>query len=284
MNEPENDYPTIPEDRGEDLINQELAPEADLVLFMAGNQFMAMPELLEAFQREYPEVRKIFCETLPPRLELEQILAGGAWYRGELLQVVPDVYSSVSREGVDLLQDKGMVRPEETFVYLHNRIALMVRAGNPKGLRRVQDLAYDEITISQPNPRFEDIAGHILNMYRQVGGEDLVETIMQRKVRAGTTLLTVVHHRETPQRLIRGRVDVGPVWATEVVHALAQGLPLEGIDLPEEIDQRDKVEYWMCRIRKGNNPENARLFLAFVKTPQAQKIFERHGFTPAFKA
>ena len=277
-------YPTIPEDRGEDLINLDLASEADLVLFMAGNQFMAMPELLEAFQKEHPEVEKIFCETLPPRLELEQILAGGAWYRGELLQVVPDVYSSVSREGVDLLQDKGMVRPEETFAYLHNRIVLMVRAGNPKGLRRVQDLAYEEVRVSQPNPRFEDIAGHILNMYLQVGGEDLVETIMQRKVRSGTTLLTVVHHRETPQRLIRGRVDVGPVWATEVVHALAQGLPLEGIDLPEEIDQRDKVDYWMCRIRKGNNVENARLFLAFVKTPQAQKIFERHGFTQAFKA
>ncbi len=80
MAEEEKDraYPVIPADREDDLHNLEFADVADLVLFVAGNQFMVMEELLGAFQSKYPEVKKIFYETLPPGLELKQILAGGA--------------------------------------------------------------------------------------------------------------------------------------------------------------------------------------------------------------
>jgi len=39
----------IPSDRGDDLHNLKIADSADLVLFMAGNQFMAMKEIVFAF-------------------------------------------------------------------------------------------------------------------------------------------------------------------------------------------------------------------------------------------
>ena len=39
------DYPVIPAERADDLHNLELAGRADLVLFMAGNQFMVMEEI-----------------------------------------------------------------------------------------------------------------------------------------------------------------------------------------------------------------------------------------------
>ena len=74
----ERNYPVIPAERSEDLHNLAVAGRADLILFMAGNQFMAMPEIVAGFQQEHPEVRDIFYETLPPGLELKQILAGGS--------------------------------------------------------------------------------------------------------------------------------------------------------------------------------------------------------------
>ena len=52
---------------------------------MAGNQFMAMQKIVAAFQKEYPDVRNIFFETLPPGLELKQILAGGALFKNKRL-------------------------------------------------------------------------------------------------------------------------------------------------------------------------------------------------------
>ena len=47
--------PTIPSDRIDDLHHLEYAEEADLILFMAGNQFMAMEEIIRAFQEQNPD-------------------------------------------------------------------------------------------------------------------------------------------------------------------------------------------------------------------------------------
>ena len=78
MNNTDMSFPEIPQSFLEDLHNLQFIENADLVLFMAGNQFMVMEELLTVFQESYPEIEHIFYETLPPGLELKQILAGGA--------------------------------------------------------------------------------------------------------------------------------------------------------------------------------------------------------------
>ena len=44
--------PIIPSDREDDLHNLEYATNADLILFMAGNQFMVMKTLVKAFQKQ----------------------------------------------------------------------------------------------------------------------------------------------------------------------------------------------------------------------------------------
>ena len=275
-----NRLPVIPADRGQDLLGLEHADQADLVLFMAGNQFMAMPELLQAFRQAHPEVKRIFCETLPPKMELQQILAGGALFQDRQITCPPDVYSSVSQSGVDALVRAGLTRAEDCFVYLHNRIVLMVIEDNPLKISTVQDLAADQVRISQPNPLYEDIAEHILNMYDRAGGQALVQRIMTTKKEQETTLLTTVHHRQTPERLLSGEADVGPVWATEVAHAQRQGLKLAGVEVGSDLDQRDRVNYYACPIASGRNQQNGRAFLDFLKTRIAQEILGRFGFTP----
>ena len=215
----ESKFPVIPPERGNDLYNLEAAETADLVLFMAGNQFMAMADIVAAFREAHPEIGKIFYETLPPGMELKQILAGGAVFRDRVLRVTPDIYSAVSETAMQQLSAAGHIAPGNYRLYLHNRLSLMVPAGNPTGIATVGDLGRPEIRISQPDPANEDIAHHILDMYRDAGGEHLVHRIMEEKRTAGTTLMTVVHHRETPLRIADGAADVGPVWATEIHHA-----------------------------------------------------------------
>ena len=276
-----DDQPVIPDERSDDLQGLENADSADLVIFMAGNQFMVMPNLMEAFRARHPAIRNIFYETLPPKIELHQILSGGAVFRGRVIATPPDVYTAVSPKPVDVLAAAGLVDPAQCFVYLHNRIALMVAQGNPRGITSVSDLGQDGLIISQPNPRYEDIAEHILNMYHQAGGEALVQCIMGDKRQTGETWLTTVHHRETPKRLMEGRADVGPVWATEIEHALREGLPLEGITVGKDFDQRGAVRYFACPVRTGRNPEHARAFLEFLRSDRARRIYTDFGFTPA---
>lgn len=284
MAEEEKDraYPVIPADREDDLHNLEFADVADLVLFVAGNQFMVMEELLGAFQSKYPEVKKIFYETLPPGLELKQILAGGAIFRDKPIEVCPDVYASVSEGAMKKLEKQGLISGESYLLYLHNRLVLMVPEGNPAQITSVEDLARSEVRISQPNPEYEDIAFHIVDMYRQAGGDDLVHRIMEEKRAEGTTILTVVHHRETPRRIKMGTVDVGPVWATEIQHARQTDLAVDMVDPGEGLDQREKINYYICKLKDSANPENGEKFLKFIKSPMAQGIYEGYGFVPHF--
>lgn len=275
----DTELPEIPINYKEDLHNLEFLEEADLILFMAGNQFMVMEELLETFQRNYPEIKKIFYETLPPGLELKQILAGGARFGNMEIRVTPDVYTAVSEEAMQELVKRGLIK--EYFVYLHNRIVLMVPKGNPAGIKSVKDLAKEEVRISQPGP-LEDITRYIVEMYRKAGGEELVHRIMEEKRAEGTTIFTLVHHRETPLRIIKGTVDVGPVWATEVIYAKNQGLPIDMVEVGEELDQRDKVNYYIAILSNAPHPENAKKFAEFIKSPEAQRIYAKYGFVPHF--
>jgi ABC-type molybdate transport system substrate-binding protein len=271
------DMPAIPPDRGEDLLCLEHMEDADLVLFMAGNQFMVMDELLAAFRREHKVIERIYCETLPPGLELRQILAGGGRYRGRILRGDPDIYTAVTADAMERLARAGLA--DGHTVYLHNRIVLMVPENNPAGIDGVGDLARDDVRISQPG-ELEDISGHITNMYRAAGGERLVKRILTEKRKNGTTVLTQVHHRETPRRLIDGEADAGPVWATEVVHAQREGLRVAAVEPGEGIDQRDCVNYFVTKLKKAPNPANAETFFDFILSQGAQEIYRRYGFLP----
>ncbi|MBW2646526.1 MAG: substrate-binding domain-containing protein [Deltaproteobacteria bacterium] len=273
-------FPIIPSDRKDDLHNLEYADSADLVLFVAGNQFMVMDELLEAFQKEAPEIKKIFFETLPPGLELKQLLAGGAIFRDKIIDAVPDVYASVSERAMEHLETVGLITKGDYFLYLHNRIVLMVPDGNPAQIRSVSDLGRNEVRISQPNPEYEDIAYYIMDMYRDSGGDELVHRVMEEKRAEGTTILTVVHHRETPLRIEKKTVDVGPVWATEIIYAKQRNRAVEMVEPGKELDQREKINYYICKLKNAPHPANAEKFLDFIKSPRAQRIYEKYGFVP----
>ena len=277
-----NQLPTIPNERSDDLHGLEFADTADLVLFMAGNQFMVMDELLVEFRKQFPEVKKIFYETLPPGLELKQILAGDASFRSKTVTVYPDIYTSVNLAAMQTLENSGHIENDDYQLYLHNRLTLMVPEGNPAEIKSVSDLGREEVRISQPDPQNEDIAFHIMNMYRQTGGEALVHRIMEEKRAEGTTIFTIVHHRETPLRIAKKTVDVGPVWATEAAHAKSIGLAFEAVEPGQELDQSDKINYYVCRLIKSPHPDNARKFMQFICTPLAQNIYKKFGFLPHF--
>ncbi|MEJ2182334.1 MAG: substrate-binding domain-containing protein [Nitrospirota bacterium] len=268
-------YPLIPPERADDIHGIEHMDSADLVLFLAGNQFMAAPKLLAVFRSLYPDVREIFYETLPPGLELRQILAGGAMFRGMKLTGRPDVYTSVTEEAMEKLKAAGRIR--EYSLYLRNRLVLMVARGNPRGISTVGDLARDEIVVSQPG-ELEDIRHYTRLMYVASGGEELARRVMEGKQAEGTTLATVVHHRETPRRITQGAADAGPVWYTEVLNAQKEGLEVDALEVGPQCDQRDRVGYYCAALADAPHPGNARRFVDFLASETAQDVFEEYGF------
>ncbi len=271
----------IPGANETDVHGLEYAGTADLNVFFAGNQYPVVPELLEKFGEEHPEAGKVFYETLPPGLLAEQIRTGGATFRGREITVKADVYLSTTLDLMLGLAREGFLEEAGIRPYVKNRLVLVVAGGNPKDIRGLEDLARDDVRVSMPNPEREGIARYILDMYRDFGGEEFERTIMEEKKEAGTTILTAVHHRETPDNLEQGKADVGPVWFTEYKEHEDKDRNVELIEVGREYDQQDYITYYLAPLAEAPHPDLARKFVDFVLSPGGQEVYARYGFVPA---
>ncbi len=256
---------------------------ADLVMYLAGNQFMVMEELIRDFQKKNPDIRSIYVETIPPGQILKgQILKQGV-IDGRKTARNPDLFASVNLGHLKKLAGKGIMH--DYMIYTHNKLELMVAKGNPKGIRGPEDLGRDDLVQSHPNPLTEGI-------FKFYGAQMLKDLGLYDKVTGGArckscwavpgkTWFTSRHHRETPYRIEKGETDVGIVWTTEVKHAQAQGRPVEGVPIPAPYNMQHKVGYAIGTLANGRNPHNAERYLAYLGTPEAQAIYAKYGFIEA---
>ena len=147
---------------------------AQLRLFMAGNQFVVMDNLIAEFKKQYPKYKEIYYVTIPPGKELQWILQGGAEWRAagfpdiqELVKPdpndpttwvmnttteqgvgfkmlnMPDVYTTVARGHMNQLAAAGLV--DKAFTYTHNQLAVMAHDTQTPSLA---DIANDDTIIT----------------------------------------------------------------------------------------------------------------------------------------
>jgi hypothetical protein len=86
---------------------EHMTSEADLVLWVAGNQFFAMDEVVGAFRKSHPGMT-VGLITLPPGLILSAIQNGGWTYNGKEYRCAPDVYASVNLGHLRQLKAAGL--------------------------------------------------------------------------------------------------------------------------------------------------------------------------------
>lgn len=246
--------------------------DADLVLFVNGNQFMVMPELIERFQVKYPQVGSVFYETLPPGLLKQQIEHNGCLSVGSFkLSVQADVYTAGKLEITELA---GYV--DQVWPYAQNHLALAVLKGNPKHILQLTDLGRPDVAIAMPNLKTEGIARLARQAAWMAGGESLVERIFVKKVHQRTTHFTTVHHRETVPWLTNGRVDVGVLWGSEAEWAIRQGVPIESVPLPTAANPTGR--YLAAGLKHSLHPTARDGFLEFLTSEEASAIYQSYGF------
>lgn len=248
---------------------------AKLVLFIGGNQFFVLPQLVAAFEAHHPELAgHIFYETLPPGILRKQMAAGNTLTLGNLtLTVQPDVYEAGLR-AVREMHDAGEVK--DVVSYASNTLEIMVKAGNPQGIHSLSDLARPGLRLSMPNPQWEGVANQIANSLRKAGGEELYRAVYETKVKTGKTSLTEIHHRQTPMRIMRDEADAGVTWASEVRFQESIHNPIAGVAIPES--QNTTAIYAGGVVSGAPHPQAAAQWLEFLKTSEAQAIYHRYGF------
>jgi ABC-type molybdate transport system substrate-binding protein len=252
--------------------------DPQLTVFFAGNQFMVVHDLVEAFKQRYPQYQRVFVETLPPGILARQIDTGALVMGNLRIALKPDIFTNGKGSIAELQKQHGWFA--QTLDYARNPLAILVAQGNPKHIAGLQDLGRADVRVSMPNPQWEGIAKQIEAGYRKAGGDALDHAIMDDKVKDGSTYLTRIHHRESPLRILQGASDAAPVWSTEayfqqqILHR-----PVETIALPAA--QNVIATYTAARMKSAPHPQAAADFMDFLATSQAQAIYRKYGFQPA---
>jgi molybdate transport system substrate-binding protein len=248
----------------------------ELVLYASGNYFFAMGPLVRAFGEAFPQYRgHVYYETLPPGLLLKQMDAGGTVTSGNMTWTVkPDVFLAERAASNELVRQGRLAAPVVTFAT--NDLTIMVPAGNAAHVTGLGDLARGGLALAMPNPEFEGVAKQIRASLVKAGGEALAESVYGEKVRDGETVLTRIHHRQTPLLIMQHLVEAGVTWKSEAIFQEMIGNPISRIDIPPEFNTT--AQYSAAMVVGAPHPAAARAWLQFIRSEKAFTAFEPYGF------
>jgi len=250
-----------------------------LVIFVAGNYYFAMAPLVQAFEKEHPQFKgRVFYETLPPGILLKQMQHGGTITVGNMTWTVkPDVFAAGLKKIEAGLHDG--VLTGQAIRYVSNDLTIMVPAGNPAHITGLTDLGKPGVTLSMPNPAWEGVARQIEASLKKAGGHALEQTVYGSKVEDGQTILTHIHHRQTPLYLMQGLAQAGVTWKSEAIFQQKAGHLISHVDIPA--DQNTTAIYAAAIVKGAAHPQAGLMWAQFLRSPTALHIFEQYGFKPA---
>ena len=268
---------TVPEiDNLPDFHGNPIDPK--LVLYVGGNYFFALAPLVKAFETANPDLKgRIFWETLPPGLLVQQMEKGGVVTVGNMTWTVkPDAYLAGLQAVQRLIGEAKLEQP--AVPYVSNVLAIMVPKTNPAHIGKLADLAGRNVRLAMPNPDFEGVTDQIKVSLKKAGGDGLVARVYDAKVKDGSTYLTQIHHRETPMFLMQARADAGVTWRSEAIFQEQIGNPIAHVDIPDA--ENTTGIYAGAVVTGAAHKEAAEKWLAFLKSPEAVRIFAGYGFKP----
>ena len=247
-----------------------------LSIFVGGNYFFAMAPLVAAFEQKYPELKgKIYYETIPPGLVAKQIEMGGTITVGNMTWTVhADVYAAGIKKVESMIKDGYVMAPAVS--YATNTLTIMVPKGNPAHITSLNDLGKPDIRLVMPNPAFEGVGRQIKNSLAKAGGPELVRAVYDTKVKNGETILTQIHHRQSPLFLMQGKADAGITWQSEAIFQEQAGNPISHVVIPDEYNATGI--YAAAVVKGAPHPVEAKKWIDFLNSPAGLAIFKRYGF------
>jgi ABC-type molybdate transport system substrate-binding protein len=275
-------YPDGKVVKGEEALELMQAGKTGFNIWLAGNQFFAMEEVVHAFQKLHKDVVGVI--TMPPGKVMNAVLKGGWVYKDKEYSMTPDAFGMVDMGSLQKLKEAG--KGADYVTYMHNQLVLMVAKGNPKDIKGIADLGRPDLRVMLPNPVTEGIMKFYAKKVLQNDG--LWDKLSAGKecqscYGAPNVYFTAVHHREIPEGIKAGKVDVGIVWATEYQNAMAHQLPVGVVNLPEKDSMKNEVSYLAGNVPGAPHAKAAMEYLKFLGTPAAQEAYAKFGFIEASK-
>lgn len=173
-----------------------------------------------------------------------------------------DVFAAADETSMDRLADAGLIAgsPE---VFARNRLAIVVKNGNPTGIGSLADLAGVADTGTIALCGTEVPCGRYADQILADAGVVLAEGSVTRGQNVKATLAAVAD----------GDADAGIVYATDIT-----GEKVQAVAIPD--DANIVARYPIGVVRTASDRATADAFVAFVRGPRGQAALEAAGFLP----
>ena len=158
-------------------------------------------------------------------------------------------------------------------------VVLVVRKGNPKNIKGWADLTRPGIEVITPNPFTSGGARwNVMAAYGQVikGGGTEADGVAYLKSLFANVPVQDDSARKALQTFTSGKGDVMLAYENEAIFAQQKGQDIDYV-VP---DSTILIENPAAITSTTKHPEQAKAFLDFVRSPQAQQIFAENGYRP----
>jgi sulfate/thiosulfate transport system substrate-binding protein len=232
-------------------------------------------ELISAFQRTESGLGVRFTQSYGASGDQSRAVASGLAADVVVFSLEPDMARLVKagKVAADWNQDQyhGMVS--------NSVMAFVVRKGNPKAIRTWDDLVKPGVDVLTPNPFTS--GGARWNVMAAYGAQ-----IEQGRspAQAAEYLRTLFRHvsvqdksaREAMQTFVGGKGDVLLAYENEAITAQAKHQPVDYV-VPE---QTILIENPVAVTSGSRQPDKARAFVDFLRSPDGQRIYAKDGYRP----
>jgi molybdate transport system substrate-binding protein len=231
------------------------AQDQKLIVFAAASLKDALDEVNAAYQRENSR-------------ETATSYAASSTLAKQIEAAAPaDIFISADLDWMDYLAKKDLIKPQTRANLLGNRLVLIAPANSPAKLgiapnfQLAQALGNGRLAIADPNGvpagRYGKAALEALGVWSSVADR----------------LAPAENVRATLALVSRGEAPLGIVYQTDADSD--KGVKIVGTFPP---DSHPPIIYPIAVVAASTNPGNVG-YIAFLKSPAARTVFEKHGFT-----
>ncbi|MFB3881732.1 MAG: molybdate ABC transporter substrate-binding protein [Armatimonadota bacterium] len=239
-------------------------PKVKLEVMVPCGEVGPMSEIIKRFQAANPD---IVVDWIPENM---------VTITAKILdrKVEPDVTLSMGDLEMDLLEKAGLLADGSRTKIAENSLCIMVPAGNPAGVKTIQDLAKPAVkSIAIPDPKENSVGLHAIEALKKAGVWEKVEgKVFFSKFAADSKDVTAKGQAEA---------SIGYYPCAVEVHIPGQP-PAKPKNLVLQAQvPADLYPAFSCEaaiLKDAKQPEAARKFMEFMVTPESQKSFLQWQF------
>ena len=172
-----------------------------------------------------------------------------------------DVFASADTTNMDKLTADGFTSGTSQ-VFAHNKLEIVVAAGNPKGITGLADLAKPDVIYITAAPTVP--AGKYALQILDKAGVKVTPKSLETDVKSVVS------------KIVLGEADAGIVYVTDV---RAAGSKVTGVPIQDSVNVI--ATYPIVAVKGSKNSSLANAFIAYVLSADGQVTLQSFGFLPA---